>query len=222
MQRRTEGRRTVIEAETERDETGAVAAGESGAGGQAGGWLAHFADLLNEVREEVRGLRRSARRQSQAQELLHELLAQRVNEQQDPSGSATAQRELAADLSSAQVEALTRLDEAVAHLLGERERGAGGSGEELRPSSTAEALAMLQVRVRNLQRSFGIEPIAARGRRFDDRLHLVHEVCYRDDLPDGVVVEEVRPGYLLSGRVLRPALVVVNRSDQSAEGASCE
>jgi hypothetical protein len=212
----------VIEAETDRDAAGSLAAGETGSATPAGGWLSHLAGLLAEVREELRGLRRSARRHSQAQELLHGLLEQRVSERQGTQSAAPAQREQAAGLSWAQVEALTRLDEAVAHLLGEQERGAGDSGEELRPSSPGEALAMLQVRVRNLQRSFGIEPIPARGRRFDDRLHLVHEVCHRDDLPDGVVVVEVRPGYTLGARVLRPALVVVNRNDQGTGGMGCE
>ncbi|MFH1176578.1 MAG: nucleotide exchange factor GrpE [Acidobacteriota bacterium] len=210
------------ESESKRMDASMTTAGERGAGRPAGGWLSHFADLLTEVREDMRGLRRSARRQGQAQESLHELLEQRLKKEHGLPNSAAGQREPAVGLSSAQIEALTRLDEAVAHLLGERDRGAGASGEELRPISTAEALAMLQVRVRNLQRSFGIEPIPARGCRFDDRLHLVHEVCHRHDLADGMVVEEVRPGYTQGGRVLRPALVVVNRSGQKAGGASYE
>lgn len=52
----------------------------------------------------------------------------------------------------------------------------------------------------------GLEPIASVGEEFNPHLH---EAV--DAFGDGrlVVVEEIRRGYLLAGRVLRPALVVV-------------
>jgi len=39
------------------------------------------------------------------------------------------------------------------------------------------------------------------------------------DQPDGVVLEEVQPGYRLEGRLLRPAKVIVNKRMTSQEPA---
>ena len=57
----------------------------------------------------------------------------------------------------------------------------------------------------------GLERIGAEGARFDPRLH---EALLQDDAPDrpeGEVVRELRPGYVLGDRVLRPAQVSVAR-----------
>lgn len=102
------------------------------------------------------------------------------------------------------------------HLLRAIQATPGETGDGDAPACGPEALAMLQIRVRNLQRSFGLEPVPGEGSRFDDRVHHVHAVCRRADLPDGVVVEELLPGYLLGEKVVRPAAVVVNRRPRPA------
>jgi molecular chaperone GrpE len=58
----------------------------------------------------------------------------------------------------------------------------------------------------------GLEPIAALGERFDPELH---EAVQAPDNPDGgdlLVAQELRRGYLLGGRILRPALVAVDHA----------
>ena len=59
--------------------------------------------------------------------------------------------------------------------------------------------------------SQGVEAIAAIGEPFDPTLHeaIGHEES--DDLPEDTVVSEVRRGYRLHDRVVRPALVRVAR-----------
>jgi molecular chaperone GrpE len=66
---------------------------------------------------------------------------------------------------------------------------------------------------------FGAEPICALGAMFDPRLHeAMARVVTSGDPPDGTVVEEYRRGYLLDGKVLRPALVAVAKlADEEAE-----
>jgi molecular chaperone GrpE len=62
---------------------------------------------------------------------------------------------------------------------------------------------------------FGLEPISARGERFDP---LIHEALMQrpsQEFKPGTVIEEVARGYRLRDRVLRPAKVVVASSPQA-------
>jgi GrpE len=117
---------------------------------------------------------------------------------------------------AAQLRTLMELDRAVLHLLAfvqdaGRRALPDDPETDMSPRSVREGLALLQIRVRNLQRSFGLEPIPTTGHPFDDRWHQAYGVCHRPDLADGEVAEEVLPGYRLGGKVVRPALVIVNR-----------
>jgi molecular chaperone GrpE len=60
--------------------------------------------------------------------------------------------------------------------------------------------------------------IPAVGEAFDPRLHEALGSVERDDLPDQHVAEEIRRGYRLRERLLRPALVrVVSNPKQKSE-----
>jgi molecular chaperone GrpE len=58
-------------------------------------------------------------------------------------------------------------------------------------------------------RSLGVQPIPTVDTQFDPRVHEAIEMVERDDLPDHQVIDEVRRGYTLRERLLRPALVRV-------------
>ncbi len=58
-------------------------------------------------------------------------------------------------------------------------------------------------------RSLGVQPIPTLETQFDPRLHEAIEMVEREDLPDHQVMDEVRRGYTLRDRLLRPALVRV-------------
>jgi len=63
-----------------------------------------------------------------------------------------------------------------------------------------------------------VSPIAAVGEAFDPRFHEALGSVDRDDLPDQHVAEEIRRGYKLRERLLRPALVrVAHNSKQKSE-----
>jgi molecular chaperone GrpE len=55
-----------------------------------------------------------------------------------------------------------------------------------------------------------MKPIDAVGQEFDPRLH---EAVMKKPGPEGIVLEEIRKGYVLNGRLLRPSLVVVGEED---------
>jgi molecular chaperone GrpE len=65
----------------------------------------------------------------------------------------------------------------------------------------------------NLQ-SLGVEPIPAVDQPFDPNLaQAIGTVKVADASRDGIVVEEVQPGYCLNGQLLRPAQVRVGKLD---------
>ncbi len=173
---------------------------------------------LEDLGREIARLRRALLKHGHAQELFQERVEEAVDRLATGGGGSPEGRrsEEAAGrrgtLDPAQVRTLIELAGA-AHRL--KDLAAGGppaeAGDRDAPRSVREGLDLLGIRVSNLQRSFGLEPIPALGRPFDDRLHRAHGVCRRPDLPEGQVVEELLPGYLLDGEVQRPALVIVNR-----------
>ena len=67
-------------------------------------------------------------------------------------------------------------------------------------------------------RQLQVYPIPTVGEQFDPRIHEALGSVERDDLPDQHVAEEVRRGYKLRERMLRPALVrVAHNPKQMAE-----
>jgi len=82
--------------------------------------------------------------------------------------------------------------------------------QELAGNSWAEGIAVIDRKLRSLLESEGVTEIdAAPGRRFDPREHEAIANVPDTDRPEGEIVDEVRRGYRLRDRVLRPALVAV-------------
>ena len=86
---------------------------------------------------------------------------------------------------------------------------------EARPPSIAddawfEGIAAIDRKLRALLESEGVTTIdASPGRPFDPREHEAIANVPGTDRPDGEIVDEVRRGYRLRDRVIRPALVAV-------------
>jgi len=55
----------------------------------------------------------------------------------------------------------------------------------------------------------GLKPIETTGRIFDPNLHQAVSTQATDEVEENTIVEELRKGYLLNGRLLRPAMVAV-------------
>jgi molecular chaperone GrpE len=86
---------------------------------------------------------------------------------------------------------------------------------EARPDSIADdpwfqGIAAIDRKLRLLLDSEGVTPIdASPGRPFDPREHEAIANVPGTDQPEGSIVEEIRRGYRLRDRVIRPALVAV-------------
>ncbi len=78
-------------------------------------------------------------------------------------------------------------------------------------SQWVEGFALIQRKLLSLLEQEGVTPIAAVGQPFDPALHeaVTHEES--DQVASGHVIAEVRTGYRLGERVLRPAMVRVAR-----------
>ncbi len=58
----------------------------------------------------------------------------------------------------------------------------------------------------------GVKPIEALGHEFDPNVHQAVAQVETTDDRDNIAVEEIRKGYLLEGRLLRPAMVKVSKA----------
>jgi molecular chaperone GrpE len=85
------------------------------------------------------------------------------------------------------------------------------SGNSLLPDETAVGLMMLQKQLTEVLQSEGLEEIQAVGKALDPELHEVVSYVETDEKPENIVVEEIRRGYTLNGKVIRSSLVVVSK-----------
>jgi molecular chaperone GrpE len=87
-----------------------------------------------------------------------------------------------------------------------------GSVEQLRAGVELIAKQMDEV-----LRGLNVVPVETAGVKFDPRVHEALENVDRNDLPDHQVFDEVRRGYRIRERLLRPALVRVVNNPQQKE-----
>jgi molecular chaperone GrpE len=66
-------------------------------------------------------------------------------------------------------------------------------------------------------RALNVQTVETVGTHFDPRFHEALESVDRTDLPDHQVLEEVRRGYRIRDRLLRPALVRIVNNPQQKE-----
>ena len=87
-----------------------------------------------------------------------------------------------------------------------------GSAEQLRTG-----VELIVKQMEEVLRSLNVQPVETVGAVFDPRVHEALEMVERPDLPDHQVFEEVRRGYKIKERLLRPALVRVVDNPQQKE-----
>jgi len=97
------------------------------------------------------------------------------------------------------------------------------SNDSLPRDEIAVGLKMLQEQLAEVLETEGLEEIPAEGELLDPELHEVVSYVETDEKPENSVLEEVRKGYKLNGKVIRPSLVVVSKKPKEAEqtGAEC-
>lgn len=81
---------------------------------------------------------------------------------------------------------------------------AGGTAEQLRAG-----VELIVKQMDDVLRSLNVQPVETVGAQFNPHVHESIDSVERVDLPDQQVLEEVRRGYRIKDRLLRPALVRV-------------
>ena len=74
-----------------------------------------------------------------------------------------------------------------------------------------EGLEGILKNIDSLFASEGVREIEAIGTPFDPNVHDAIAYSARDDLAENTVTAEIRKGYMLNGRVLRPSLVEISK-----------
>jgi len=74
-----------------------------------------------------------------------------------------------------------------------------------------EGLKMVQKEFSSALEKNGISKINSMNEKFDPNLHQAMMEVERDDLDEGIVVQEIQTGYIMHDRLLRPAMVGVSK-----------
>lgn len=95
------------------------------------------------------------------------------------------------------------------------------AGETGQDPVIVEGVGMVQKRLEGLLSKEGVKKIASVGSKFNPDLHEA-ALGVESDQEEGTVVEEIRAGYLLNGKVLRPSIVKVAEKHATMESQAHE
>ncbi|HUB67825.1 MAG TPA: nucleotide exchange factor GrpE [Candidatus Methylacidiphilales bacterium] len=84
-------------------------------------------------------------------------------------------------------------------------------------NAIVQGFEMVQAQFRQFLREAGIEPIEAVGQPFDPHRHEALGHHETDEHPEGHVVSQMRKGYKLKDRLLRPASVFVAKTPEGKQ-----
>lgn len=73
----------------------------------------------------------------------------------------------------------------------------------------ARGMELIYQRFSDALKKLGLEPISAKGQKFDPHLHHAVDMVETEEVEDHTVLDEYQRGYNFRGRLLRPAMVKV-------------
>lgn len=90
------------------------------------------------------------------------------------------------------------------------ERAITASKDAKDVTSVIEGIEKIQKQLIDAMQKNGVELIEALDKPFDPNFHEAVQQMVNDEKPDQTVINELQKGYTLSGRVIRPSMVVVS------------
>ena len=81
-----------------------------------------------------------------------------------------------------------------------------------------EGLLMVKKELSSVLEKNGVTKIDTSNKKFDPNLHQAMMEVEKDDIEEGVVVQEIQPGYMMHDRLLRPAMVGVSKKSKKEKG----
>jgi molecular chaperone GrpE len=77
-------------------------------------------------------------------------------------------------------------------------------------ANTLKGFQLIYKQIQDTLARFGLKPIEAKGKKFDPNFHQAVSTLAADNVEENTVIDELRKGYTLHGRLLRPAMVSVS------------
>jgi molecular chaperone GrpE len=84
------------------------------------------------------------------------------------------------------------------------------AAEESGSDTLRRGFELIDKQLQDVLARFGLKQIEAKGQIFDPNFHQAVTTQVTDEVAENTIVEELRKGYLLNGRLLRPAMVSVS------------
>jgi molecular chaperone GrpE len=103
------------------------------------------------------------------------------------------------------------LFESLLPILDNFELGLGAAKNSADASGIVQGFEMVRKQLEDFLRSNGVEVVEALGREFDPNLHEAVGQEASADVAEGVVLRQLRRGFTLRDRLLRPSTVVVSK-----------
>ncbi len=91
------------------------------------------------------------------------------------------------------------------------------NGKHEAVQSLQTGISMVHQQLKAALASAGLEEVDAVGKKFDPNLHEAVSQRETAEVPEGTVVQQLRKGYRLNGRLLRPASTVVSKHPAPAQ-----
>lgn len=79
-------------------------------------------------------------------------------------------------------------------------------------ASAKEGMDLIHTLFVDTLAKFGLELIAAEGKKFDPNMHEAMTMLPTDDIEPNTVAQVIQKGYILNGKVIRPARVIVAKA----------
>jgi molecular chaperone GrpE len=109
-----------------------------------------------------------------------------------------------------------RLVRQLLEVLDNLERALGSVEDDEATRPMREGIRMVLQQFMGILTANGLEVVHPEGETFDPHFHEAVAAEERDDVPDQQVIDTLQKGYVLRGRVVRPAMVRVARAPQPA------
>lgn len=83
--------------------------------------------------------------------------------------------------------------------------------ENLKNDENIRGILKIKTQMQDFLKSQGVEAIESLGKKFDPNFHEVIKEIELKGKESGTIIEEVQKGYLIQGKILRPAKVRVSK-----------
>jgi molecular chaperone GrpE len=102
-----------------------------------------------------------------------------------------------------------RLIQSLLPIVDELELGLKAAKSNENASAVAGGLEIVLKKFRDILASEGLSVIESIGKKFDPSLHEAVERVPCDDKEEGTILEEIRKGFTMKGRLIRPSIVKI-------------